>query len=323
MDKFGSVGAFVRAAETRNFSEAGRQLGISSSAIGKAISRLEQRLAVRLFHRSTRSVTLTPEGELFLNRCQRILEEIDAAESELAAGGLPRGELRVGLPMVGTLLMPALGAFIRAYPDIRLELDFSDRLVDVIEEGFDVVLRTGDAIDSRLVTRSLGHYEPVIVAAPAYLERRGLPISPEDLQQHACLLHRFPSTGRIDRWALRRAGEVLELELQPLAVASAVEPLIEMVEQGLGLAYVPDFLVRQQLQKGVLTAVLQEFAADSKIFRALWPSGRHLAPKIRVFVEFMGRNVFPDGISVPSAQSHAGRDVSSVLQAVRAPRPRK
>ena len=295
MDKFGSVSAFVRAAETRNFSEAGRQLGISSSAIGKAISRLEQRLGVRLFHRSTRSITLTAEGQLFLNRCQRILEEIDAAEAELAAGTSPRGQLRVSLPMVGTLLMPALGAFVRSYPDIRLELDFSDRLVDVIDEGFDVVLRTGDATDSRLVTRTLGHYEPVIVAAPAYLERRGLPSSPEDLMQHACLLHRFPSTGRLDRWALRRDGESLELELPSLAVASAVEPLIEMAEQGLGLAYVPNFLVRQHLQKGVLTAVLQEFAAERKVLRALWPSGRHLSPKIRVFVEFMGRNLFPDG----------------------------
>lgn len=295
MDKFGSVSAFVRAAETRNFSEAGRQIGVSSSAIGKAISRLENRLGVRLFHRSTRSITLTPEGQLFLNRCQRILEEIDAAEAELAAGTSPRGQLRVSLPMVGTLLTPALGAFVRTHPDIHLELDFSDRLVDVIDEGFDVVLRTGDAIDSRLITRTLGYYEPVVVGAPAYLERRGTPATPEALLRHSCLLHRFPSTGRIDRWALRRDGETLDLELTSLASASAVEPLIEMAEQGLGLAYVPSFLVRQHLQNGSLVSVLQEFVAERKAFRAMWPSGRHLSPKIRVFVEFMARNVFPDG----------------------------
>ncbi|PLP99594.1 LysR family transcriptional regulator [Cupriavidus pauculus] len=294
MDKLGSVDAFVKAAEVRNFSEAGRQLGISASAVGKAISRLEERLGVRLFHRSTRSVTLTPEGQLFLSRCQRIVEELEAAEAELSAASSPKGQLRVSLPLVATLVLPVLSAFAREYPDIRLELDFSDRIVNIIDEGFDVVLRTGEAVDSRLVARALGHYTPQIVAAPVYLARNGVPASPDDLLRHACLLHRFPSTGKVDRWLLREGDDVREMDLPARLTANTVEPLIAMAEQGHGLAYIPNFLVRQQLADGRLVAVLPHYATDRKVFRAVWPSGRHMSPKIRVFVDFMARHLFPD-----------------------------
>src|ERR1700723_3166693 len=135
MDSLGALSAFVRAAEARSFTVAGRQLGVSSSAIGKAVARMEERLGARLFHRSTRSITLTAEGALFLERCRRIFAEIEAAELELSqVREAPRGTLRVSLPLAGTLLMPSLAAFIGNYPEIRLDLDFSDRVVDVIEE---------------------------------------------------------------------------------------------------------------------------------------------------------------------------------------------
>jgi DNA-binding transcriptional LysR family regulator len=294
MDRLGSVDAFVKAAELRNFSEVGRQMGISSSAVGKAISRLEQRLGVRLFHRSTRSVTLTPEGQLFLSRCLRVVEELEAAEAELSAASSPKGQLRVSLPLVESLLLPVLGSFIREYPDIRLELDFSDRIVNVIDEGFDVVLRTGEATDSRLVTRALGHYTPLIVASPTYLSRRGVPRVPDDLHQHACLLHRYPSTGKVDRWLLRDGDSVLEMDLPPRLTVNTVEPLIELAVGGQGLAYLPNFLVRRQLADGRLVAVLPAYATDRKVFRAVWPSGRHLSPKIRVFVDYMAKHLFPE-----------------------------
>ena len=138
MDSLGSLNAFVQAAEARSFTLAGRQLGVSSSAIGKAVARMEERLGVRLFHRSTRRITLTAEGALFLERCRRIFAEIEAAELELSqTHEAPRGTLRVSLPLVGMLMMPTLVAFMRAYPEIVLDLDFSDRVVDVIEAPFD------------------------------------------------------------------------------------------------------------------------------------------------------------------------------------------
>jgi DNA-binding transcriptional LysR family regulator len=294
MDRFGSLNIFVRAAETRSFTEAGRQLGVSSSAVGKAISRLESRLGVRLFHRSTRSITLTPEGALFLTRCQRIVGEIEAAETELAlATSAPRGRLRVSMPMVGKLMMPAIGAFMKAYPEITLDIDFSDRLVDIIEEGFDVVMRTGDAGDSQLVTRPMGTYIHLIVGSPGYLAAHPPLTEPEDVVNHACLQHRFPTTGKTRRWPLARDGETLDLDLPTTAVATAVEPLIAMAEQGLGLACVPDFTVRAQLENGTLVAVLREYCGTPSVFRALWPSGRQLSPRVRAFVDFMGQHLFP------------------------------
>jgi DNA-binding transcriptional LysR family regulator len=285
---------FTRVAETLSFAEAGRQLGISASAIGKAVARLEARLGLRLFHRSTRSVRLTPEGELFLARCQRILSEIVEAESELAVSrAMPTGRLRVSIPLVGTLLMPVLSAFMRTYPDVQLDIDFSDRIVDVIEDGFDVVLRTGEALDSQLITRTLGHYSHVIVASPAYLAERGVPLVPEELVAHACLQHRFSRTGRLRQWPLVRDGVPFEVELPSTAIASVVEPLIALAGQGLGLACVPDFTVRAQLANGSLVVVLRDFTADRIPFRALWPSGRMMPPKVRVFVDFLNQHLFP------------------------------
>lgn len=294
MDRFGSLNIFVRAAETRSFTEAGRQLGISSSAVGKAISRLETRLGARLFHRSTRSITLTPEGVQFLRRCQRIVEEIEAAENELAlAHSTPRGRLRVSMPMVAQLLMPAIGEFMKTYPEIMLDIDFSDRIVDVIEEGFDVVMRTGDVNDSQLITRMMGTYVHLIVASPAYLAKRPPLTEPEALVHHACLQHRFPTTGKLRRWPLERNGESLDIDLPTTAVATAVEPLIAMAEQGLGLACVPDFTVRAQMENGTLVAVLREYSDARATFRALWPSGRQATPRVRAFVDFMSVHLFP------------------------------
>src|SRR6202166_3005267 len=159
MDSLGSLNAFVQAAESRSFTVAGRQLGVSSSAIGKAVARMEERLGARLFHRSTRRITLTAEGALFLERCRRIFSEIESAELELSqTREAPRGTLRVALPLVGMLMMPTLVAFMRAYPEIILDLDFSDRVVDVIEEGFDAAMRFAEASESRLMSRALGKY---------------------------------------------------------------------------------------------------------------------------------------------------------------------
>jgi DNA-binding transcriptional LysR family regulator len=294
MDHMSGMVVFTRAAETLSFAEAGRQLGLSASAIGKAVARLEARLSVRLFHRSTRSVRLTNEGELFLARCQRILGEIEEAEAELAVSrAVPTGRLRVSIPLVGTLLMPVLSAFMRRYPDVQLDIDFSDRIVDVIEDGFDVVLRTGDALDSQLTMRTLGHYTHVIVGSPSYLSRHGVPATPEDLVAHACLQHRFSRTGRLRRWAFVRDGAPLEIELPSTAVASAVEPLIALAEQGLGLTNAPDFAVRMQLADGSLVTVLRDYLNDRIPFRALWPSGRMTPPKVRAFVDFLNEHLFP------------------------------
>ena len=294
MDSLGSLNAFVQAAEARSFTVAGRQLGVSSSAIGKAVARMEERLGVRLLQRSTRSITLTAEGSLFLERCRRIFSEIEAAELELSqTQEAPRGTLRISLPLVGTLMMPTLIWFMRAYPAIALDLDFSDRVVEVIEEGFDAVVRFADVGDSRLMSRALGAYRRRLVAAPAYLATKGVPLIPEDLKAHACLHHKFPTSGRLERWPLWPEHAGIETELPRTAVSSTCEPLIFMAEQGMGIAYLPDFAVSRQLREGVLVTVLDDYTERSGPLRVIWPSSRHLAPKLRVFVDFLAANLVP------------------------------
>jgi DNA-binding transcriptional LysR family regulator len=288
MDNIGALNAFVQAAEARSFTKAGQALGVSSSAVGKAVARLEARLAVRLFHRSTRSVTLTPEGALFLERCRRIFCEIEAAELELAQlQGAPRGKLRISLPHASVLLVPALAEFMRRWPQIELDLDFSDRFVDVIDEGFDGVIRAGDVSDSRLMSRKLGTFHLKLVAAPGYLAAHGTPARPAELASHACLLHRYATSGKLEPWPLRR-----RVELPTTVVANSVEPLICMAEQGLGIACLPDFAIRGQLAAGTLVTVLDRHVRHTGVFRLLWPSSRHLSPKLRVFIDFMAEHLF-------------------------------
>lgn len=302
MESLNAIAFFVQAAEARSYSEAGRTLGVSSSAVGKSVCRLEERLGVRLFHRSTRSITLTAEGALFLERCRRILCEVEAAELELSeTRQAPKGRLRISLPLVGMLVMPALTAFMHRYPDIELDVDFSDRLVDVIEEGFDVVMRTGEPTDSRLISRQVGSYRLQLVASPAYLASRGTPRVPADLAGHACLQHKFPSTGKLEPWPLKRAEDVPEWALPASMVCNTSAALMDVATAGLGIACLPDFLVRQAIAQGELVTVLDAYVEHRGAFRLLWPSSKQLAPKLRVFIDFMGTALFKDGpASAPS-----------------------
>lgn len=297
MDRLGPLNAFIHAAESRSFTAAGRDLGISASGVGKAVARLEERLDVQLFHRSTRSITLTPEGALFLKRCQTIFGEIEAAEIEIAqSASSPRGKLRISLPLIGMLMTPSIAGFAAEYPEIELDLDFSDRLVDVIEEGLDVVIRTGKVSDSQLKMRKLGTYSYVIVGKPEYFETRGVPEKPEDLLQHSCLYHRWSATGKLERWVFGSDG--VEHDFAPPAslVASTMEPLIELAERGLGVLYTPTFTVRTQLLDGSLQSVLDSFLPATGTLQALWSPSRHQSPKVKAFVDYMAKNLLAEKV---------------------------
>lgn len=294
LDSLGALTIFVRAAEALSFKEAGRQLGVSSSAIGKAIARLEDRLGVRLFHRSTRSMTLTQEGQLFLESCRRIISEVESVGLEFAqTKDKPRGKLRVSLPLVAMLLIPTLSKFMTAYPDIELDLDFSDHLVDVIADGYDVVVRTGDIADSRLMARTLGKFKLQLVGSPSYLKERGRPRVPADLARHACMYHRFPTSGKLQPWPLVKGADGNEWNPPVTVSASTLEPLIALAELGHGLTCVPNFAIRRQLEEGTLELVLDEYTEHLGYFRAVWPSSRYLSPKRRVFVDFLAEHLFP------------------------------
>jgi DNA-binding transcriptional LysR family regulator len=287
MESLNGIAVFVQTARAQSFVAAGRALGISSSAVSKSISRLEARLGVRLFQRSTRSVRLTTEGNVFLERCQRILRELEAAEHEMSAiTQLPKGRLRVGLPYAAGLALPTIASFMERYPDIELELDFSDRLTDVIEEGLDVVIRGGEPSDSRLVSRRLGSFRICLVAAPGYLKRKGDPAKPADLMNHDCLHYRYPSTGRLEPWPLKKSGSGADaLELPMTMVSSSLDALLYLVKEGRGIGCVPDFSVKNDLAGGRLNLVLNDYMKRSAAFHVLWPSSKQMSPKVRVFVD--------------------------------------
>ncbi|MCD9028232.1 LysR family transcriptional regulator [Luteimonas sp. BDR2-5] len=292
LDSLGSLETFVQAAEQRSFVEAGRVLGISAAAVGKSVVRLERSLGVRLFHRSTRSVTLTDAGRMFLLRSRRILAEAEAARAELSAqAGSVQGRLRVSLPLVSDLVLPVLADFMQAYPDVLLDLDFTDRVVDVIEEGFDAVLRVGEPADSRLVARYIGRFQRRLVASPDYLWTRGTPRTPADLAGHACLQYRFPSSGRLEPWPLRDAPA--DLRIPESMVCNNIETRVCFAIRGRGIAYVPDHSVRAALQDGRLVSLLDAHVDAAGSFYLLWPSGRHVLPKLRAFIDFVDERLLP------------------------------
>lgn len=296
MDSF-ALNVFVQVADTRSFVAAGRILGISASGIGKSVTRLEQSLDVRLFHRSTRSVTLTAEGEMLLERARRILAEVDAARAELSAvSEVPKGRLRIGLPMIGEPFLPVLVEFRRQYPDVQLDLEFDNRKADVIEEGYDAVVRSGGIEDSRLTARWLGRFRMMLVGSPAYLARRGTPQRPRDLAQHDCIQFRMHNTGKLQVWPLWGDVEQSEQELQlPTAITcNTNEARLCFAIEGLGIAYVSEFSVRNALDAGQLVTVLDEYTSEQNTFQLLWPSGRHVTPRLRAFIDFVSEHVALD-----------------------------
>lgn len=293
MDKLGTLSIFIQVAEAGSFVAAGHRLGLSGSAVGKAIARLEDEMGVRLFNRSTRSMALTEDGSFFLDTCRRIQSEFETAQAQLSRShATPRGQLRVSLPLAGMLLMPTISDFMRAYPLINLDLDFTDRLVDVIEEGFDAVIRTGDVKDTRLMSRKLGTFRHRIVASPEYLGTHGRPEVPEDLLGHRCLHHRYANSGRLEPWPLVRDGREVRLDLPVTTVASTLDPLIFLAERAFGITCLPPFAVSAELAEGRLVSLLEDYLRETGTFRVLWPTNRYLSPKVRAFVDFMAANLF-------------------------------
>jgi DNA-binding transcriptional LysR family regulator len=286
MENLNGMLAFVRAAQYYSFAAAGERMGISASAVGKSVARLEEKLGVRLFNRSTRRISLTDEGQLFFERCQQIVAQMEEAEQEMSrVSAEPRGKLRVSMPAIGyRMLLPHLADFMRSYPQVELELDFSDRMVDLIAEGIDVAVRSGDLATSQLMSRRLGPFYFTIVGSPAYFAQNPPPQTPGELEHHACLRYRFPASGQFQPWALN--GEP-PLNLPVALSSNNLEALLQAVNKGLGLAYVPEFLVRDALKAGTLVAVLVDFLDETGKFSVVWPSSRHMLPKVRVFIDFL------------------------------------
>jgi DNA-binding transcriptional LysR family regulator len=290
LESMSGLVAFVASVETGGFAAAGRRLGVSASAVGKAVARLEGRLGVRLLQRTTRSIALTGEGNLFFERALRIIEDVKEAENAIAeTRASPRGRLKVSIPaaMGRRVIVPALDQFIAAYPDVTLDVSLEDRMVDIVGGGFDLVLRTGELEDSRLIARKLAPHRFVTCASPAYLERRGTPGRPDDVPDHTCLRLRFPTTGRLEYWAFKGWKPPGRPPNGPVFNDSEAVALAAIA--GLGLAQLPHYLAARAITDGRLRTVLADYAMDRGGIWLVWPPMRTESPKVRVFVTFLTR----------------------------------
>jgi DNA-binding transcriptional LysR family regulator len=282
---------FVRTAELGSYSEAARALGLSPSAVSKSVARLEQMLGVRLLNRTTRSLSLTPEGELLLVRAQAILHDLEETQSMVAsAGASPRGRLRIDMPVVfgvnpGTMGM--IARFAARYPEIELDLSFNDRFVDMVAEGIDVCLRVGLHAEAGFIARTLGKTWFSVAAAPAYLERHGAPQRMEDLARHVCIGFVLQSTGRALPWRFWVEREVRIFEPSSRVRVNDTSAQIMLAKQGMGLIYGVDTEFAPYFADGSLVPVLADIASKGPRILMVYPERRMLPARVRAFIAFM------------------------------------
>jgi len=284
-----AVRMLVQVADARSFTLAAGQLGISQSGLSRAISRLESALGVRLLHRNTRNVSLTPDGRQFVEHCAPLLSGLEDAERRLGdRPSTPSGVLKLTAPsMFGRkVLVPLAGQLMAAHPQLQFELVLNDRLVDLVEEGFDAALRTGPISDVRMVARPLRPLNWVTVASPAYIAQHGEPATVDALHDHACLAVRNLRSGRLVDWQFREGdGQLREFTPPARMVFDSGDPLVEGALAGIGIVQVMDFAVADALADGRLQRVLQPFEGRSRVLALVYPPSRQASPKLQVLAE--------------------------------------
>lgn len=288
MDASSDLRVFVRVMDRGNFSQAAKDLGLTPSAVSKLVSRLEDRLGVRLLERSTRRLALTPEGETFLARARRIVADIEEAEAEVArVRGAPRGKLRINSGTAFGLhqLTLALPDFLSRYPEIDIELSITDRLVDLIEEQTDIAVRSGHIPEGPFVQRKLADLQRVICAAPSYLKQRGTPQTAADLKAHDCIVVAGPG---LNRWPFKTRAGVDVVDVRPRVVTDNAEAALRMAIEGGGIVRLSDVIVGDPLQKGELVTLLTaSHHVEPFPLAAIYPAGRNRLPRVAVFIEFL------------------------------------
>jgi DNA-binding transcriptional LysR family regulator len=288
MDRFDAMTGFVAVCDTHSLTAAARRLGLSPSVMSRQIAALESRLGVRLFHRTTRQISLTDAGARYLERARRILADLDeterAAQSESTE---PSGKLSVTAPLIfGRLhVAPLLSHFVQRHPKVSVELALSDRFVNLVEEGHDLAIRIGHLPDSQLIARRFGETRRALVASPSYLARGGIPQNPDDLLRHDTIAF-MPGTPPFD-WHFSEKGADLKVSLAPRFVTNSGDTAIALALDGVGIARVLFYQVRDAIREGRLVEVLAPFAPAPMPIHAVYPSARFLSGKVRAFVELI------------------------------------
>ncbi|MGF1606364.1 MAG: LysR family transcriptional regulator [Rhodothalassiaceae bacterium] len=297
MDQLSALRIFTRVAESGSFSSAARHLNLSKSAVSKQVSALEDHLGAKLLYRTTRQVSLTPEGRAYVERILPILDELhDADQSVRQAKVEPRGTLRVNAPLGFGYrhIAPLLAAFQHRFPRLLLDLDLTDRFVDLVEEGYDVCIRIADQLeDSSLIARRLATVDLLMVAAPAYCERHGVPVEPADLQTHRCL--RYRGRRGLHEWPLEaRDGRRTVVRVKGPFISNNGEALRQAAVDAMGIARLPAFTISEDLAAGRLRPVMADWSPPQLSIHALYPANRHLSAKVRAFVDFLAADFRSD-----------------------------
>jgi DNA-binding transcriptional LysR family regulator len=313
MDRFAELAAFVRTVDRGSQAAAARELGVTPAMVGRYIRALEDRLGARLLNRTTTTQSLTEAGAALHARAIAVLEQLEAAEDVVAdRQAEPRGILRVSAPMSFGVryLAAAVAGFGAQHPELRVELAMNDRVVDLVDEGYDLALRIGRLADSSLIARRLAPCRVVACAAPAYLARHGPPAHPTDLRRHDCLLYAYAAGGAV--WRFHGAdGHETQVEVGGTFVANNGDAVLAAAIEGAGVLMQPSFIVGDALRDGRLVRVLPDWGLPELTINAVYPSARHLSPKVRRFVDFLaarfaGEPVWDRGLRPPKPDTCAG-----------------
>jgi DNA-binding transcriptional LysR family regulator len=289
MDRYTGMAVFVRVVESGSFTATARYFGMSPAMVSTHIRTLEKRLGVRLLNRTTRRVSATEVGQHYYEHCLRILYEVE--EAERAASDLqtaPRGQIRLSAPMTfGTRqLGPLIAAYLKAYPDVSVELSLDDRNIDLIEEGFDLAIRVGQLADSGLIARRITVAQAILCASPEYIAKHGVPKSPRDLIRHDCLT--YTQSGSRGEWSFNGPGATAEtVRVSGRFSANNGDTLRQLALAGLGVILAPDFIVQDDLKAGSLIGLMSDYRAALFPFHAVYPHNRYLSAKVKTFVDFL------------------------------------
>lgn len=290
MDTIKAMRAFVAVVDTGGFTRAAELLGSPKATLSASVAELEAHLKVRLLHRTTRRVSVTADGAAYYERCVRILEDVrDAEESFSSRQASPRGRLRVDVAtaVASRLLIPALHTFFERYPDIQLELGCSDGPLNLLSDGVDCALRGGEIEDQSMIARRVGTMHMVTCATSGYLAKRGRPEHPQDLKDHTCLSYFAQRSGSLFDWDFSRDGERVSPPVGSRLTLNDTNAYVDACLAGLGVGRLPTYIFNQYLECGELELLLGEWLSDPTPFHVVYPSSRHLSPKVRVFVEWV------------------------------------
>jgi LysR family transcriptional regulator, regulator for bpeEF and oprC len=323
MKDLNSLRVFVRVAQLKSFKAAAVSLGLTSSAISKAVTRLEADIGVTLLQRTTRSVGLTDDGAVFFANCQQILGEIERAETLLSrATAGPYGRLRVHMTegLGRRVVMPTIGTFLEQNPSITVSAELSDRVVDFANEGFDIDIQIGEMADSRLIARRLGAVSFVVCASPDYLARHGEPRTPAELDRHNCLAYARMHTGRLREWQFQEHGSTYRKLVSGALSANNSEALLVAAISGAGIAMVSNFIAAESIAAGKVKPILTRYTAPGPPVFAVYLRAQNISPKIRAFVDFLAVNTAI--LRTPETPAKGPKPLRRVKSVAAAPAPR-